>query len=209
MATERQNFRSRARVLLVEIKEAGKIVYRPLTLNETTNKVIANFFSEENTKLTNRLKELRTLPSNRCKREIRDIKKNRGQIICKEQLKEKISVLKGARLQPIKLVFKKGKLNGFELTSFVNEEQKGWWTYIKQENKMGKIAEIADMYPSGPELLAELFDIRYRMKYGSSKELDQVAKDYEAFTLKAKDIPLELDVLFVPLFKMITEKFTT
>ena len=208
MLTEKEKPHIRTTTLLRELREGKKIVYKPLIVNNMAHDTITRFLIKEKDRLNERLKELRIIPQDRCKRETRDIRQSREQIICKEQLVEKLSVLKGEKLQPIKFIFENNKIKGFELVSFAKEEQRLWWGFLKQRDRMGEIIKIGEAYSDGPKLLAELFDIRRQMKFGSLKEVDQANIDFEIFTRKAIDIPTELDILFVPFFKMITEEFS-
>lgn len=207
MSIERENLHSQTATLLIEIQEGEKTVYRPLLVNKTANNITTRYILEEKERLEERLKELRIIPTQRCKREIRDIRKNRETIINKEQLKEKLSILSGERLQPIRLIPKRGKITGFEISNFAEERQERWWTYVERKDLMGKIAEIAEAYPKGPEILFDLFEIRQKMKHGSLEEANRAREELDSFNLKTRDIPLKYDILFVPLFKMITEEF--
>ncbi|MCK4825396.1 hypothetical protein KA005_57140, partial [bacterium] len=164
---------------------------------------------ESKAELKKRLEKLKTIPAKRSKRETRDIRESREKIINKEQLKEKLSVLKGESLQPIRLILRGDKIKGFKLVNFALPEQKRWWTYLKQKSQMSKIAEIAQVYPDGIELLSEAYDIRYRMRYGLPEEDVQARKELDSFQLKARNIPTKFDPLLVPLIRMIAEQFSS
>ncbi len=73
---------------------------------------------------------------------------------------------------------------------------------------MNKIAEIAQVYPDGIGLLSEVFDIRYRMRYGLPDEAVQARKELDSFSLKAKEIPTKFDPLLIPVFRMISEQLS-
>ena len=205
MTTEREKPYSRTTILLVEHKEKGKFVYKPLSVNKTADNTITRFILEEKRELEKKLNVSRTTPTRRSMREIRDIRNSREYI----DNKKRLSVLRGERLQPIRFTPRIGKIKGFELVSFAQEEQKRWWTFAKQKGQMSKIAEVNKVYPEGLELLSEYFNIRHRMKFGLPKEADQARKEHDSFSQKANKIPAEHNILIltVPLFKMITEKF--
>jgi hypothetical protein len=208
MLTEREKPRSRTTTLLIELQREGETVYKPILVNEATHDATTYFIIEEKDRLKKRLEDLRTMPAKRSKRETRDIRKSREKIINKEQLKEKLSVLKGENFQPIRLVLKGDEIRGFKLVNFAQEKHKRWWTYLKHKNLMSKIAKIAQVYPDGIELLSELFDIRYRMRYGLPEEDVQARKELDSFQLKARNIPTKFDPLLVPLIRMIAEQFS-
>lgn len=209
MTTEREKLPSRIITLLIEFQGEGKTVYKPILVNETAHDVITHFIIEETGILEKRLRDLRTMPPKRSKRATRDIRKSRKRTINIEQLQEKLSVLKGEKLRPIRLISKGDEIKGLKLVNFAQEEQKRWWTYLKHKGKMNKIAEIVQVYPDGLELLSEVFNIRYRMKYGLPEESVQARKELDSFGKKARDIPNKFDTLLVPLFRMITKQFSS
>ena len=209
MITEREKTRSRTTILLIEFREEGKTVYKPILVNETAHDAVTRFIIEEKGILEKRLRDLKTMPSERSRRETRDIRKSRKKTINTEQLEEKLSVLKGEKLRPIRLISKRDKIKGLEFVSFAQEEQKRWWTYLKHKGQMNKIAEVVQAYPDGMELLSEVFNIRYRMRYGLPEEAVQARKELDSFGLKAKKIPIKFDSLLIPLFRMITEQFSS
>jgi hypothetical protein len=210
MLTEREKPHSRIITLLIELQGEGEAVYKPILVNENAHDATTHFIIEETGRLKKRLRDLRTIPAKpakRSKRETRDIRKSREKMISKEQLEEKLSVLKGENLRPIRLISKGDEIKGLELVNFAQEEQKKWWTYLKQKSQMRKIAEVAQVYPDGLELLSEVFSIRCRMKYGLPEEAVQARKELNSFGLKAREIPTRFDRLLIPLFRMITEQF--
>jgi hypothetical protein len=182
-------------------------VYKPILVNETAHDAITHFIIEEKGRLKQRIKDLRTIPTKRPKRETRDIRKSREKIINKERLEERLSVLKGESFQPIRFILKEDNIIGLKLVNFAQKEQKRWWIYLKQNDLMSEIAEIAQVYPDGLELLSEVYNIRNRMKYGLPDEAVQAKKELTSFGLKAREIPTKFDPLLVPLFRKITEQF--
>jgi len=208
MLTEREKPHSRTKTLLIELQREGATVYKPILVNETAHDATTRFIIKETDRLKKRLENLRTIPAKRSKRETRDIRKSREKTINKEQLKEKLSVLKGENLQPIRLVLKADEIRGFKLVNFAQEKHKRWWTYLKHKDLMSKIAEIAQVYPDGIELLSEVFDIRYRMRYGLPDEAVQARKELDSFSLKAKEIPTKFDPLLIPVFRIISEQLS-
>jgi hypothetical protein len=122
-------------------------------------------------------------------------------------LVEKLSVLKGKKLQPIRLISKRNKIEKLELASFAQEDQKRWWTYLRHKGQMSKIVEVTQAYPQSQELLFELFNIRHTMKYGSSKEAAQAGKDLDSLRQRTSKTPEKYDILLVPLYRMITDDF--
>ena len=209
MLIEREKPHSRTTTLLIELQGEGESVYKPILVNETAHDSVTHFIIEEKDRLKNRLKDLREIPTKRSKRETRDIRKSREKIINKERLEEKLSVLKGERFQPIRFIFKEDKIIKLKLVNFAQEEQKRWWTYLNEKNQIGKMAEVAQVYPDGIRLLSEVFNIRHRMKYGLPDEALQAREDLDSFNLKARKISTEFDTLLVPLFRMITEQFAS
>ncbi len=208
MLPEREKPHSRTITLLIEFQGEKGTVYKPILVNETAHDAVSRFIIEETGILEKRLRELRIIPTKRSKRETRDIRKSREKIINSERLEEKLAVLKGERFQPIKLISRGDKIKGFKLVDFAQEEQKRWWTYLKQKDQMSKIAEVAHVYPDGIELLSEVFNIRYRMRYGLPDEAVQARKELDSFGLKAKEIPTKFDPLLIPLFRMISEQLS-
>ncbi len=207
MQIEREKPHSRTTTLLIEFQEDGGPVYKPMLVNETAHDAITHFIIEEKDRLKKRLQDLRTIPTKRSKRETRDIRTSRKKIINKEQLEEKLSVLKGESFRPIRLVSRGEDIVGLELVSFAQEEQKRWWTYLKQNDQIGKMAEVVQVYPDGIKLLSEVYKIRHRMKYSLPDDAAQARRELDSFNLKAREIPMKFDALLVPLFKMITEQF--
>jgi hypothetical protein len=207
MQIEREKPHSRTTTLLIELQGEGETVYKPILVNETANDAITHFIIEEKGRLKKRLEKLRTVPAKRSKRETRDIRKSREKTINKEQLEEKLSVLKGESFRPIRLVTKGEEIVELKLVSFAQEEQKRWWAYLKQEDQISKMAEVVQIYPDGIKLLLEVYNIRHRMKFGLPEEAKQAREELDSFNLKAREIPMEFDTLLVPLFRMITEKF--
>jgi len=207
MLTEREKPHSRIITLLIELQGERETVYKPILVNETAHDAITHFIIEEKDRLKKRLEKLRTMPAKRSKRETRDIRKSRKKIINKEQLEEKLSVLKGESLQPIRLILRGDEIKGFKLVNFAQEEQKRWWTYLEQNDLINEIAKIAQIYPDGLELLSEVYNIRNRMKYGLPDEAVQAKKELASFGLKAREIPTKHNTLLVPLFRKITEQF--
>jgi len=182
-------------------------MYKPILVNEVAHDATTHFIIEETGRLKKRLEKLRTISAKRSKREARDIRKSRKKIINKEQLEEKLSVLKGESLQPIRLILRGDEIKGFKLVNFAQEEQKRWWTYLEQNDLVNEIAKIAQIYPDGLELLSEVYNIRNRMKYGLPDEAVQAKKELASFGLKAREIPTKHNTLLVPLFRKITEQF--
>lgn len=207
MLIEREKPHSQTITLLIELQEEGEPVYKPILVNETADDDITHFIIKEKDRLKKRLKDLRTIPTKRSKRETRDIRKSRERTINKERLEEKLSVLKGESFQPIKFIIKKDEIIGLKLVNFTQEEQKRWWTYLEQKDQIGKMAEVVQVYPDGIKLLSEVYKIRHRMKYGLPDEADQAKKELDSFNLKAREIPTKFDTLLIPLFRMITEQF--
>lgn len=207
MLIESEKPHSQTITLLIELQEEGEPVYKPILVNETADDDITHFIIKEKDRLKKRLKDLRTIPTKRSKRETRDIRKGRERTINKERLEEKLSVLKGESFQPIKFIIKKDEIIGLKLVNFTQEEQKRWWTYLEQKDQIGKMAEVVQVYPDGIKLLSEVYKIRHRMKYGLPDEADQAKKELDSFNLKAREIPTKFDTLLIPLFRMITEQF--
>ena len=207
MLPEREKPHSRIITLLIELQGERETVYKPILVNEAAHDATTHFIIEETGRLKKRLEKLRTISAKRSKREVRDIRKSRKKIINKEQLEEKLSVLKGESLQPIRLILRGDEIKGFKLVNFAQEEQKRWWTYLEQNDLVNEIAKIAQIYPDGLELLSEVYNIRNRMKYGLPDEAVQAKKELASFGLKAREIPTKHNTLLVPLFRKITEQF--
>lgn len=207
MQTEREKPHSRTTTLLIELQGEKGPVYKPILVNETAHDAITHFIIEEKGRLKQRIKDLRTIPTKRPKRETRDIRKSREKIINKERLEEKLSVLRGESFQPIRFILKEDNIIGLKLVNFAQKEQKRWWTYLEQSDLMSEIAEVAQAYPDGLELLSEVYNIRNKMKYGLPDEAVQAKKELASFGLKAREIPTKHNTLLVPLFRKITEQF--
>jgi hypothetical protein len=209
MTIEKEKPYSRIITLLIERQGEEGMEYDPVFVNEIAHDDddIAKFIIEERSKLKKRLKDLRKNPSGRGKKEI--IRKDQEKIINKELLREKLSVLRGFRIQPIRLIKKEDKIEKLELGHFPDEKQKRLWAFCRQRGKMSQLAELNQDYFHGVELLSEMLDIRHRMKYGSSREFHKAKKDLELFRLKAKDTLVKHDKYLVPMYKFITEEFSS
>lgn len=209
MTIEKEKPHSRIITLLIERQGEEGMEYDPVFVNEIAHDDddIAKFIIEERSKLRKRLKDLRKTPSDRGKKEI--IRKDREKIINKELLREKLIVLRGFRFQPIRLIKKGNKIQKLELGHFPDEKQKRLWIFCRQRGKVSQLAELNQDYFHGVELLSEILDIRHRMKYGSLREFHEAKKELELFHLKAQDTPLKHDKYLVPMYKFITEEFSS
>lgn len=210
MLIEKEKPHSRRIPLLIKHQREGEAIYEPILVNETAHNDIAHFIIEETSRLNKKLISLRTMPPKRSKREIRDIRKSRKEIIRKEQIVETLLVLKGRRSQPIRLISEGDRITKLELVSFDQKGQKEYWEYIKNEDQVSKVAKLAKVYPEGFEILSELFNIRYTIKHGSLKGITQAEKDHKFLIKRVGEIPDDREdilILLVPLTKMITEKF--
>lgn len=212
MLKEKEIFHSRIIPLLIKHQGEEGIMYEPILVNETAHNDIARFIIKETDELKKRLNDLRTKPSGRpkSKRVKRNIREDQQKMIDKEQLVEKLRVLKGRISQPIRLISKGDRITKLEFASFDQKGQKEYWEYIKKEDQVSEVAELTKVYPEGFNILSELFKVRHKMKHGSLKEAEQAEKDKKSLIKRISEIPDDRDdilILLVPLTRMITEKF--
>ncbi|RLC32625.1 hypothetical protein DRH13_01490 [Candidatus Woesebacteria bacterium] len=205
MLKEKEKSHSRIITLLIECRGEKGVEYDPVFVNETAQDDTTRFIIEETGRLKKRLKDLRKNPSDKGRKEI--IRKDREKVINKELLREKLSVLKGFRFQPIRLIKKGNKIQKLELGHFPDEKQKRLWALCKQKGKVSQLAKLTQEYFHGVELSSEMLDIRHRMKHGSSREFHEAKKELELFRLKAQNTPTEHDVYLVPMYKFIIEEY--
>ncbi len=206
MLKEREKSHSRTITLLIERQGKKGIGYEPVFVNETASEDPAKFIIEERGRLRKRRKDLRTMPTGSGKKKAR---KDREKVVRKEHLVEKLLVLEGYRIQPIRLIKKGNKIQGLELGHFTDEKQKNLWMFCKIKDYLNKLAELTKDYPEGVELLSEHYDIRHRIKHGSSRETHEAEKELEQFISKSIDTPEKHDHLIVPLNKVIIEHFSS
>ncbi|MFH1863430.1 MAG: hypothetical protein ABIJ85_00765 [bacterium] len=200
-------------VILVEVQKDSEVWYQPVEVNRKARDDVSAFIIEEKTRFKSRLKDLRTIPRRNsrnkevARRVISVIRASREKVIQSEGLEEKIMVLEGKEVKPIRLQMEGGFIRGFEIVDFANKEQEEWWRFVKDEGLLNSLAQVAKSYPQGPGLLQEAYSIRRVMTWGSSGEGNKAKQKYENFKIKSREIPEEYDKLMVPFFRVITNCF--
>lgn len=198
-------------IVLIEQRNQGKVMYKPVLINDNGPDKIGEFLKAEKEKIEERLIQLKTIrprghSKSRSSREIRDIRKSRQETMSREQLETKLSILSGQRFVPVRLIPGKGGYKECLTTEYSDEQQQSFWEFMKQNNQVERMAEIAKEYENGIDILFRLYSAQYKFKYASMQEVDDAKKELEKIREEAGAIPIEYDHLFVPVFKLISSK---
>lgn len=212
MGAERvENSTQSAKVILVEVQRDSEVWYQPVEVNRKAHDSVSAFIIKEKTRLRGRLKDLRTVPRRDsrgrevARKSISEIVASREKVIRSEHLEEKIVVLEGKELKPVRLVMQEDFVKGFEIVNFVNKEQEEWWKFMKGKDLLNSLALVAKAYPQGLGILQDVYRIRGTMAWGSPDERNQAKEEFEDVIRKTREIPQEHDRLMVPLLRVITE----
>jgi len=119
---------------------------------------------------------------------------------------DKKDIFEGKKAIPIRIVRERGKITGFELTSFTEEEPKKWWRFVVSKNLLPEVADIVQKYPEALPLMTEAFHIRTKLGTSlSTEEIEQAKKDLDEFRLRySRDVNEEQAIDMMPVMKVIS-----
>lgn len=138
-----------------------------------------------------------------------DTRKSRNKLIDQEQLGEKLAVLEGKKLRPIRLIREGQYIKEFELAHFASDEHRRWWRFISDEGEIVNFARLSAAYPPAQNLLFRSFTLQWRIKLGHVAESDVAALEFEELKSEIREVPRKHDPLFIPLYRKISDAFAS
>jgi len=95
---------------------------------------------------------------------------------------DKKDIFEGKKAIPIRIVTERGRIKGYELSTFKEDEQKVWWKFIVANNMLPEVARIVAKYPEALDLMTEAFQLRTKMRTALYKEeIDQAKEKLNLF----------------------------
>lgn len=208
---EKSSDNSKRVVLVTKTGKEGESKIAPVVVNETATGRISSLVIAETERLKERLKTIdkervevkktKSYGRKRPKREISEIRKSKKEER-REDVQQKLNVLVGTTIKPIKIVGQE-----IVLTDFSTKEEAEWWKFI--QGRMFEVVKINQKHPGAIEWLIEAFTLRYKMRHALTADDEDKAKEgYNDFLKRFSDVPENVKDVLAPFFKEIRKQLT-
>ncbi len=178
---ESAEFPARQRIIILDLSADGEGKrYQPLLLNCQAKEPLSLYFHNQLESLHRWLKSFDQKIKRkgakihpRPKRERRDILPTLRKL--REERLKRLNVLTGKELRPVRVIKKGDEIVGWSIGEFSHEERV-WWQLVAYE-----IPGLIDVVVGDTQLAALLrrgFNLRYRMKYGSTEDKEKALNQW-------------------------------
>lgn len=206
--------KAQPRVIIVECSRNGFGKYKPVIVGEAESNDISQFVLQELQELKERIKRLKqkAMKSTR----VNSHHRLKGARVLADERRSyqkelahasaKIELLEGRIFQPIRIIRKDDEIKSCEPTSFIDENVRSWWDFVRRKGLLLKVAEVNSQFPGSLDFLLEAYSIIRKMDQAMTIDEEQVAKKaFEDFRRRYRESPDDQAIALTPIMRLISE----